>query len=250
MNIIMDQINNTKLSFFQKSPEFSLAESPALSFLKGWGDKNLLNSSNIDFNKRTSNVSMYKPSPCISSIKPTPRYEPFNFMHHGTPLLYDSKPMKSIKLDFLPIGSPEIDFVIGPSALDYRAKKYQKQSYSIFERHTRINPEEKIAIKHIQKDGPTIYVSNKRVNRILKRRQKRVAFLMQNPEYSLPYKFRTKGPVHKSRSTSALNRRRKIDGRFAKTNGMMLDFTVSIDDLGLENRTRDDNLDDIVRDNI
>jgi len=160
-----------------------------------------------------------------------------NQMNSG--LLVDPKPINQIKLDFLPIGSPEINFVLGPPAMDLqpkmlssKANKVVESSQSIFDKHTRVAQNEKIAIKHIQNGGPTIYVTNKRVKRILKRRKKRVAFLIQNPEFSLPYKFRSKGPKHQSRSKSAKGRRRKGDGRFAKTGQMPVDFTVSIDDQG------------------
>ena len=150
--------------------------------------------------------------------------------------MIDSKPMKSIKLDFLPIGSPEINFVLGPPAMDIHQKlacrksKQLEPSKSIFQRHTEVPQDEKITIKHIQSGGPVITVTKKRVKRILKRRKQRVAFLLENPEFSLPYKFRTKGPKHESRSQSAKNRRRKIDGRFAKVGAVPIDFTVSIND--------------------
>lgn len=53
---------------------------------------------------------------------------------------------------------------------------------------------------------------------------------MKNPEYSLPYKFRSKGPKHQSRSTSAKSRARKGDGRFSKVQ-KMVDFSIDIDDI-------------------
>ena len=247
MNIIMDQQSSSKPNFFLKSPEISFAESPALSFLKGW-DKNLMDSGNLNFRKKVSNGSIIKPSPIPSSIMPTPRYEGMNLLQlGGNNGLMDSKPMKSIKLEFLPLGSPEINFVLGPSAMDYQSKKVSK---SIFDKHTQVAPEEKIQIKHIQIGGPNIYVTNKRVNRILKRRKKRVAFLLENPEYSLPYKFRTKGPRHQSRSKSAKNRKRKVDGRFARAGQGPIDFTVSIDDLDSDKDKKPEALDDIVRNKL
>ena len=158
--------------------------------------------------------------------------------------------MKSIKLDFVPIGSPEINFVLGPSAMEiWEKNKALTQSTSIFDKHTKINPEEKIAIKHVQTGGPTIHVSNKRVKRILKRRKKRVEFfLMKNPEYLLPYKFRNHGPIHKSRSKSAKNRKRTSDGKFAKVADRTVDFTIDINDPEICN---DGPVEDVVvRDNI
>ena len=123
-------------------------------------------------------------------------------------------------------------------------------SKSMFAKHTQVASEDKIAIKHIQNGGPTIFVTNKRVKRILKRRRKRVAFLIENPEFSLPYKFRTKGPRHESRSKSAKGRRRKIDGRFAKVGDVPIDFTVSLNDSNLHSSSRDHCEEDIVRTNI
>lgn len=181
---------------------------------------------------------------------PTPRYDPLSFLGKNTPnLLIDSRPMKSIKLDFVPLGSPEINFVLGPSALEYREKnKLQLEPISVFDRHTRVKAEEKISIKHIQTGGPTILVSNKRAKRILKRRKKRVEFLLQNPEYLLPYKFRNKGPKHESRSKSARNRKRKGDGRFAKAADRPVDFTVDLNDLAISQH--DGSPDDLIRDGI
>ncbi|CAI2377203.1 unnamed protein product [Moneuplotes crassus] len=252
----MDQQSNNKPNFFQKSPQISFAESPALSLFKGFS-KNLLGSSNLNLTKKVSDISLHKPSPCLSSIKPTPQYDPFSFLGNGPEsLALDTKPMKYIKLDFLPIGSPEINFVLGPPAMDLQQKgtstksNLLEPSKSMFAKHTQVPSDEKIAIKHIQNGGPTIYVTNKRVNRILKRRKKRVAFLIEHPEFSLPYKFRTKGPRHESRSKSAKNRRRKIDGRFAKVGDVPIDFTVSINDPNLRSSTRDQSEEDIVRNNI
>jgi len=177
-------------------------------------------------------------------------------MGGGDHMILDSKPLKSIKLDFLPIGSPEINFVLGPSAMDLQQKlnsgsvQKLKPYNSIFQRHTEVAPEEKITIKNIQNGGPVITVTNKRVNRILKRRKKRIAFLMENPEFSLPYKFRTKGPKHESRSKSARNRRRKFDGKFAKVDGLPIDFSVSINDLQRDNTTQDHQEEDIAQNNL
>lgn len=225
----MDQQSSAKPNFFQKSPEISFAESPCFSIFKGL-DKNFLgNNDNFELTKKVSNGSIWKPSPIISSLRPTPRHEPLGlFGKSPNNWLQDSKHLKSIKLDFVPLGSPEINFVLGPSAIEFQTKKAGANSRSIFDRHTKLSPEEKLSIKHIQAGGPTIQVSQKRVKRILKRRKKRVAFLLENPEFSLPYKFRSKGPRHESRSKSAKNRRRKGDGRFAKTT--MPEFMVSIDE--------------------
>ena len=122
-------------------------------------------------------------------------------------------------------------------------------STSIFDKHTRVNADEKIAIKHVQTGGPTIYVSTRRVKRILKRRKKRVEFfLMKNPEYLLPYKFRSHGPIHKSRSKSAKNRKRTRDGKFAKVADRPVDFSIDINDPEIYN---DGPVEDVVvRDSI
>lgn len=148
--------------------------------------------------------------------------------------------LKYIKLDFLQEGSPEINFVLGPSAIDFQAQNKQSLEKSKFAIHTAVPQDEKISIKHIQQGGPTIQVTKKRVDRILKRRKKRVEFLIANPEYSFPYKFRTKGPKHQSRSKSAKNRRRKGDGRFAKVNSQVVDFTISMDDIDLSRDSKGD----------
>lgn len=256
MNITMDQQSNQKSNFFQKSPEISFAESPALSLFKGFG-KNLLGSTNLGLTKRVSDISIPRPSPGISSLKPTPQYDPFGYFGAGMDnLVTDQNQKKYIKLDFLPIGSPEINFVLGPPAMDLQPKGVSTKienlepSNSAFAKHTQVADSEKMAIKHIQNGGPTIMVTKTRVNRILKRRKKRVAFLIDHPEYSLPYKFRTKGPRHESRSKSAKGRRRKIDGRFAKVGDVPIDFTVSINDPNLNNSTREHQEEDIVRTNL
>lgn len=248
----MDQQSSAKQNFFLKSPEISFAvESPSFSFLKDWNKNFLGGGDNLNLSKKLSNSSIPKISPCISSLKPTPRYDPLRYMGlGGSGLLQDSKLFKSVKIDFLPIGSPEINFVLGPSAIEFQTKRTEGTLQSIFDKHTKVAPEDKIAIKHIQAGGPTIYVSNKRVNRILKRRKKRVAFLLENPEFSLPYKFRTKGPRHQSRSKSAKNRKRKGDGRFAKTGAPLIDFTVNIDDTEFSHRSGEEGIDDIIRTKI
>ena len=251
MSIIMDQSSTNKQNFFQKSPEMSFAESPALSLFKGFNSK-YLGDTSLKLSKQHSNTSIRRPSPCISSLAPTPRYDPLSFLTKNPSLgILDSKQMKSIKLDFVPFGSPEINFVLGPSAIEIAAKKSIEQCNSIFDKHTKGSAEDMIAIKHIQSGGPTIYVSNKRVKRILKRRKKRVEFLLNNPEFSLPYKFRNKGPKHQSRSKSAKGRKRKGDGRFARAANMgQIDFQVSIDDLGYNHNEEDGYIDDILRDKL
>ena len=155
--------------------------------------------------------------------------------------------MPSFKLDLKPLGSPELNFVLGPSAVEIQAKKTTNAAPSMFEKHTKVAADEKIPIKHIQNGGPTIYVTNKRVNRILKRRKKRVQFLIDNPEFSLPYKFRSKGPKHQSRSKSAKGRVRKGDGRFAKAGRNAVDFTVDMNDPTISNPSGHDQNSDIVR---
>lgn len=182
---------------------------------------------------------------------PTPLQEPLG-MHHkdSLNLLQDSKMLKYIKLDFLQEGSPEINFVLGPSAMDFQAQKEISLANSKFATHTSVAADEKISIKHIQQGGPTIQVTKKRVNRILKRRKKRVEFLIANPEFSFPYKFRTKGPKHQSRSKSAKNRSRKGDGRFAKVNSQVVDFTISMDDIDLSRDSKGDGHYDNIRNKL
>lgn len=179
-------------------------------------------------------------------MMPTPMQDPIGFLSR-TPnnWLQDSKPLRSIKLEFLPLGSPEINFVLGPSAMEYQAKKRVEPSMSVFDRHTAVSSEEKIAIKHIQAGGPIIYVTKKRADRIAKRRKKRVAFLIENPEFSLPYKFRTKGPRHQSRSKSAKGRKRKDDGRFATAKSRAIDFVVDLDDIELSKNGEGEGMDEI-----
>ena len=106
----MEKFSLSKSNFFQKSPEISFAESPALSFLRG-GNKSVFGGgNNFTLNKRVSNGSICKPSPCLSSLMPTPLNDPINFLGKGScNWLIDSKPLNSIKLDFVPIGSPEIN---------------------------------------------------------------------------------------------------------------------------------------------
>lgn len=159
--------------------------------------------------------------------------------------------MKSIRLDFVPVGSPEINFVLGPSALDIQQKNklIAPSPISVFDRHTREKNENRIEIKHVQAGGPTITVTKKRANRILKRRKKRFDFLIKHPEYLLPYKFRNHGPKHASRSKSAKNRRRKEDGRFAKVGSRPIDFSIDIDDPAIS-QDQASMEDVIVRDNI
>uniref|UniRef100_A0A7S3NTF1 Nuclear transcription factor Y subunit n=1 Tax=Euplotes crassus TaxID=5936 RepID=A0A7S3NTF1_EUPCR len=216
-----------------------------------------MGSGGLSLTKKVSDISLHKPSPCPSSIKPTPQYDPLGLLGGGSDnFALDTKAMKYIKLDFLPIGSPEINFVLGPPAMDLQprggvsAKSFALEpSKSMFAKHTQVPSDEKIAIKHIQNGGPTIFVTNKRVKRILKRRKKRVAFLLENPEFSLPYKFRTKGPKHQSRSKSAKGRQRKNDGRFARV-GDAIDFTVPLDDPAMKASGEDQSEEDIVRNNF
>ena len=246
MSIIMEQQSSAKQNFFNKSPEMTFLDSPGLSLFRGLSNKFLNNWEPINLAKQASNISIRKPSPWISSLAPSPFLESYALLGKSPAyFLQDSKPLPTIKLDFLPLGSPEINFVLGPSALEIQNQKL-RITKSIFDKHTKCSPDEKIAIKHIQAGGPTIYVSNKRVNRILKRRKKRVEFLMNNPEFSLPYKFRTKGPRHQSRSISAKNRSRKDDGRFACATGP-IDFSIDIDDIKFKSHLKEE---DIIRDKI
>jgi hypothetical protein len=127
---------------------------------------------------------------------------------------------------------------LGVSAIEFKSKI--NKEVSVFDNHTCVPLEDKVQIKHIQTGGPYIYVTNKRVRRILKRRKKRVDFLLENPEFSLPYKFRNKGPKHQSRSKSAKGRKRKGDGRFAKAKNGKIDFTVTLDDPEFSNRSVDE----------
>lgn len=246
----MDQQSTPKQDFFQKSPEISFADSPALSLFKSWNNNLLRGNEGLSLSKKFSNGSILKPSPCISSMMPTPMQDPIGFLNK-TPVnwLQDTKPLRSIKLEFMPLGSPEINFVLGPSAIEYK-KKQTVVTKSVFDRHTSVSPDEKIAIKHIQAGGPIIYVTKKRADRIAKRRKKRVAFLIENPEYSLPYKFRTKGPKHQSRSKSAKNRKRKGDGRFATARSHLVDFTISMDDIELSKNGEGEGHDDITRNKL
>lgn len=248
MSLIMEQQSSAKQNFFNKSPEIPFGDSPCLSLFRGISNTFFNKWDQVNLLKQPSNISIRKPSPWISSFAPSPFLESYAVMNKSPGyLMPDSKAMPALKLDFLPLGSPEFHFVLGPSALEIQVKSQkQKEEKSIFEKHTRCPPEEKIAIKHIQTGGPTIFVSNKRVNRILKRRKRRVEFLMKNPEFSLPYKFRTKGPKHQSRSISAKNRSRKGDGRFTKV-PEKIDFTVDIDDLKFNSHSKEE---DIIRTKI
>ena len=234
----MEQQSSIKQNFFNKSPEIAYAESPGLSLFRGYSRQFLNDLDPLNLAKQASNISIRKPSPCLSSFAPSPFLESYAMLGKSPAyLLQDSKRLPTIKLDFLPLGSPEINFVLGPSALEIQSRN-QKVTKSVFEKHTKCNPEERIAIKHIQEGGPTIYVSTKRVNRILKRRKKRVEFLMKNPDFSQPYRFRPKGPKHQSRSISAKNRSRKGDGRFSRAQ-RMVDFGIDIDDITFSSNSKE-----------
>jgi hypothetical protein len=113
-----------------------------------------------------------------------------------------------------------------------------------------VDEEDKVQIKHIQNGGPNISVTSRRVKRILKRRKKRVQFLMENPEYSLPYKFRHRGPKHQSRSKSAKNRKRKSDGRFAKSMMPHFNFSIGMEDSEQFQKDGAEGCEDIVREKL
>ena len=79
------------------------------------------------------------------------------------------------------------------------------------------NSDDKVQIRHIFEDGPMIYVTNKRYNRILKQRSKRLEFLRRMPEYRLPYRDRSKCIKYKTRSKMAKDRKRNALGKFSST---------------------------------
>lgn len=136
MNLIMDQQSNSKQNFFQKSPDISLIESPALSLFKGLSKKFLEQDASPKLNKLISNNSIKRPSPCISSIMPTPIYDPLGLQAKNF-LQNSNEPMKLIKLDIIPFGTPEIEFGLGPSALEVqKASKKLIESCSVFDKHT------------------------------------------------------------------------------------------------------------------
>mmetsp|Transcript_31663 Transcript_31663/g.28054 ORF Transcript_31663/g.28054 Transcript_31663/m.28054 type:complete len:218 (+) Transcript_31663:3-656(+) len=72
-----------------------------------------------------------------------------------------------------------------------------------------------VKVQHLEEDGPMIFVTRKRLGRILKQRKKRLVFLDLFPEYKLPYKNRDKKIKYKTRSKMAKNRKRNTLGKFS-----------------------------------
>ncbi|CAI2377671.1 unnamed protein product [Moneuplotes crassus] len=96
-----------------------------------------------------------------------------------------------------------------------------------------------IMIKHIDEDGPIIFVTKKRHERILKQRVKRLAFLKLMPEYGLPYKNREKKIKYKTRSKMAKDRKRNSLGKFSnlKKKKQVVSFEIDASDI-FENTNR------------
>lgn len=76
-----------------------------------------------------------------------------------------------------------------------------------------------VQIRHIYEDGPMIFVTKTRLERIIKQRKRRLAFLERMPEYRLPYKQRSKDIKYKTRSKMAKDRKRNALGKFSSFRG-------------------------------
>lgn len=134
----MEQQSSAKQNFFSKSPEIPFAESPALSLFRGWSKTFLSNCEPMNLIKQPSNFTIRKPSSKVSSNVASPYLDHFMLMNKSPGfLLQDSKPMPALKLDFVPFGSPEVNFVLGPSALEIKISHQKKnEEESVFKKHT------------------------------------------------------------------------------------------------------------------
>lgn len=97
-----------------------------------------------------------------------------------------------------------------------------------------------VKIRHIYEDGPMIFVSKKRLNRIISQRRKRLEFLKRMPEYRLPYKNRSKGIKYKTRSKMAKDRARNSLGKFSSFKNKKSEsiFELGASEIISENKTK------------
>lgn len=100
------------------------------------------------------------------------------------------------------------------------------------------NGSDMVQVRHISEDGPMIFVTKVRLNRILKQRVKRKAFLKLRPEYGLPYKQRSKDIKYKTRSKMAKNRQRNSLGKFATLKGEQEESIFELDTNEMFDNTR------------
>lgn len=98
-----------------------------------------------------------------------------------------------------------------------------------------------VLIQHFDAEGPMIFVTKKRHDRIIKQRTKRLEFLKVFPEYALPYKNREKKIKYKTRSKMAKDRKRNSLGKFSnlKKADQFISFEIDpVDLLEETNRPR------------